>query len=69
MHIRTKGLRCRITLECGCTIATRNTAQDRRSKYACSTNQGHGYSLGWTSTTDLDARNPIVRHNPVYQEQ
>lgn len=39
----------RVTLECGCTIRTRNAAMYAGQTFVCPGGLGHGYRLRWRS--------------------
>ncbi|WP_405019589.1 hypothetical protein OHV05_24635 [Kitasatospora sp. NBC_00070] len=54
----------RITLTCGCTILARNQPLGSRTTFGCTTGQGHGYSLAWTSYEDTDSGCTSLRPTP-----
>jgi hypothetical protein len=51
----------RVILTCGCRILIHDQPRHRNSKFACKSNLGHGYTLGWVSWNDT--ADDIVIHN------
>ena len=43
-----------VALVCGCTLRMFERPRNPNSRFACTSNLGHGYSVGWKSWSDLD---------------
>lgn len=61
-HSAGAGRAIAVTLTCGCQTNVRSTPMNKASTYPCPSNQGHGYSVNWTSWDDGTRTGTNDRH-------
>jgi hypothetical protein len=50
----------RVVLVCGCPIRLLDSPKSPYSKFACKSNKGHGYNVGWASWSDINDGIPVI---------